>query len=221
MAVGIACGGGDAATPTLAPSPTATARPTRTPLATRTPTPSPTGEASVGAEVDALTNLRDFVAQYGEPRNTHFARVRIPLFRVDGPVSAAAVGGEIIWYDMRLWPGVAGRPGEGGNAIFSGHVDYAWTIDYAEGAYYRGKAIFGSLALHSPGDLIEAVYNGEVLTYAVTWQRDVSATGGDWGAIRSNDVAIDSITLYTCGGDFNFETREYAHRLVVRAERVG
>lgn len=233
-----ACGGGSdptpAPTPTSTPTTTAASGATRTPTATRTPAPTatPADEASAASGERTITNIRDLVGAFGDPPGTTFARLRIPLLGVDGPVSSSTVsdGGvmsapynpvEVTWYDMRLWPGMGGRPGEGGNAIFSGHVDYAAHIAYADGVYYRGKGIFGSLELLSPGDIVEVVYDGQVLRYAVKWQRDVAAVGGDWAAIWSSDVAVDSITLYTCGGDFDFGTRQYSHRVVVRAERIS
>lgn len=231
-----ACGGGadPTPTPTSSPTPSATPRATRTPLPTRTPTPTPTpsDEAISESGERQITSIRSLVSEFGEPPGTNFARLRIPLLGVDGPVAASTVGEsgvmsapynpvEVTWYDMRLWPGMGGRPGEGGNAIFSGHVDYAAHIAYAGGVYYRGKGIFGSLELLSPGDIIEVAYNGQVLKYAVKWQRDVAAVGGDWATIWSDSVAVDSITLYTCGGQFDFGTRQYSHRVVVRAERVG
>lgn len=234
IALGAGCGGENAATPTPTAAVTATPAPTRTPTPSRTPTatPTPTEDATATAEERTITSIQELVGEFGEPPSTGFARLRIPLLGVDGPVGASTVGEsgvmsapynpvEVTWYDMRLWPGMGGAPGESGNAIFSGHVDYAAHIAYADGVYYRGKGIFGSLELLSPGDIVEVVYNGQVLKYAVAWQRDLSAIGDDWAPIWSNDVAVDSITLYTCGGDFDFQTRQYSHRVVVRAERMG
>ena len=61
--------------------------------------------------------------------------------------------------------------------------------------------------------------NGETLRYVVQWRRQVSAADANWSEIFSSDVGQDSITLYTCSGDFDFSTRTYSDRTVVRAGR--
>jgi sortase (surface protein transpeptidase) len=150
---------------------------------------------------------------------------------VDAPVGAYSVGAsalmpapsnpvEVAWYDLNEFPGMGGAPGEGRNAIFSGHVDYAARVPYAGGVSYRGTAVFASLALLSPGDVIEVVYGGEVLRYQVKWRRQLAANSDGWAEIWSDQVPRDSITLYTCGGDFDFARRAYLDRVVVRAERM-
>lgn len=80
--------------------------------------------------------------------------------------------------------------------------------------------MFFLLGLLSPGDVIEVDYNGETLRYAVSWRRQISAADGDWAAIWSDDVATDSITLVTCAGQFDSQTRKYLDRVVIRAERI-
>jgi LPXTG-site transpeptidase (sortase) family protein len=93
-------------------------------------------------------------------------------------------------------------------------------VPYAD-ANYHGPAIFRELYLLAPGDRIFVDRNGETLEYQVAWSEQVGANdGARWTEIWSADVATDSITLYTCGGDFDWDTREYPDRLVVRAERV-
>jgi hypothetical protein len=212
---------------------------TATAAATATSTPTPTAIATVIADASAtptdsetITSLGALVKQFGDPPDSGYARIKIPVLGVDGPVRAALVGSdavmtapynpvEVTWYDMRLFPGMGGAPGAGGNAIFSGHVDYAAHVPYAENSYYRGPGIFAGLRLLSPGDTIEIDYNGQQLKYSVTWNKQLGQGDSDWGSIWSSDVSVDSITLYTCGGDFDFQTREYSDRVVVRAERVS
>ena len=70
--------------------------------------------------------------------------------------------------------------------------------------------------------MIEVETGGAVYRYAVVWQRQVPARGVDaqWAEILGSDVAVDSITLLTCTGDFDIETKSYSDRVVIRAERV-
>lgn len=207
-------------TPALTVTATATPRRTATPTATQTPGP--------GAEV--LSSLRELVADYGYPEGANFARMRIPVLGVDAQVGSRYVArdgvmhspegpADLVWYDMAAWPGMGGAPGQGGNAIFAGHVDYAANVGYA-GVYYRGQAVFSQLKLLSAGDIIEVDYGGQTYRYQVTWREQFGASGTSWGSVWSSDLSVDSITLYTCGGDFDFTTRSYSDRIVVRAERV-
>lgn len=224
-------GGGDNPTPTItitspsttvsAPAPTET-----TPRATSTPRPSQTASAEA---VASLSKLTDFVDQYGYPADATFATIRIPKLGVDASVASRAVGGdgvmadpegpaEVIWYDLSGWPGMGGVPGGGGNAIFSGHVDYNWTVGYAEGVHYRGSGVFRELHQLAVGDIIEVGYNGSTLRYAVVSNEQLGL-GADWGRVWSN-AGGDAVTLYTCGGDFDPSSLEYSDRVVVRAERI-
>jgi sortase (surface protein transpeptidase) len=212
---------------TTTPTPTATAtstpRPTRTPSPTATPEPTPTPEP-------AVTSIEELVSLYGHPPGYNFAELRIPQIGVDAPVGASVVSsGEmgtpqgpatVFWYDLSQFPGLGGAPGAGGNAIFSGHVDLSSYVPYAD-VTYRGVGVFQNLHTLVPGDRIFVDYNGQTLEYQVAWKEQVNA--GDnarWQQIWSADVPVDSITIYTCGGDFDSIEQSYTDRVVVRAERV-
>ncbi|MSQ31605.1 MAG: class F sortase [Dehalococcoidia bacterium] len=176
-----------------------------------------------------VTSVKDLIDRYGWPPGTDYARMRIPTIGVDARVGSRVVErdavmpdpagpADIVWYDMSKWPGFGGAPGGGGNAIFSGHVDYAYNIPYAQVAY-RGQGVFSQLSLLSQGDIVEMEYRGQTLRYRVVSRQQLQA-GADWLAIWSGKVAKDTITLYTCGGAFDAKTLEYADRIVVRAERL-
>jgi LPXTG-site transpeptidase (sortase) family protein len=230
-----ACGGDDEPSEVVVatPEPTVEATPTRTPTPTPTaitPRAEPTEEATeTVSAVQSVTSLQTFIDEYGYPSDATYARLRIPVLGVDARVASRYVGGDgrmatpagpaaVAWYDLSAWPGLGGSPGSG-NAIFSGHVDYNETIRYA-GVHFRGRAVFYDLRRLSPGDLIEVDYNGQTLRYAVSWTRQVHATQGDWASVW-RDNGNDVITLYTCDGEFDYSTRQYSDRLVVRAERVN
>jgi hypothetical protein len=183
------------------------------------------------AQTGPVSDVRTLARIYGDPPGTDYARLRIPALGVDAPVGARRVGGgesilpspygpaDVAWYDLSDWYGLGGAPGAGGNAIFSGHVDYAARVPYA-GVRYHGQGVFAGLKTLQPGDLVEVVYQGRTLRYAVTWRQQLDAQTADWASVFSSDVPRDSITLFTCGGTFDRATLDYSDRFVVRAERV-
>ena len=206
---------------TAAPTPTATATPAPAPDAA-TPTPEPGS--------DVVSTIDELHAEYGEPPGAVLGRMRVPALGIDAPVGVRLVGGDgqmpnpagpsdVIWYDFSGWEGIGGAIGGGGNAVFSGHVDYAARVPYAD-VDYRGRGVFFSLSLLSPGDVIEVESAGQTIRYAVSWRQTVDAAETDWGEMLSADVAVDTITLITCGGEFDFDSRSYVDRVVIRAERI-
>ncbi|MEX2373634.1 MAG: class F sortase, partial [Dehalococcoidia bacterium] len=158
--------GATTSTATASSTPRATSTQTRTPTATsteatRTDQPLPTAVAGA----DVLSSLRDLVSDHGYPSGTDFARIRIPALGVDAQIGSRYVGtdgvmpdpggpADVVWYDLSAWAGMGGAPGGGGNAIFSGHVDYNANVGYA-GVHYRGQAVFSGLGDLNPGDVIE------------------------------------------------------------------
>jgi len=184
-----------------------------------------------GSEVVEVDSVEDFTAEHGAPPNTDFARLRIPAINVDAPVGRWIVDASIMpepygpvdvaYYDLSGWNGLGGFPGEGGNAVFGAHVDLNRYISYADDNY-RGPAVFWALDELGPGSIIEVDYAGQTLQYSVVWTEQVPAYGDvDWRQYFTSDVPVDSITLYTCGGEFDGASASYTHRLLVRAERIS
>jgi LPXTG-site transpeptidase (sortase) family protein len=141
--------------------------------------------------------------------------IAIPSIDVDAPISVKgmAPGGvmqppngpeDIAWYDFTA------RPGSGGNAVFSAHVDYH---DY-------GPAVFARLKDIEKGDAVEVrladatVYRYRVVL-SVTYPADTAPVDYIIGA-----TSRETITLITCTGSFDAASRQYSHRLIVRAERA-
>jgi LPXTG-site transpeptidase (sortase) family protein len=149
------------------------------------------------------------------PSEAPIANLVIPKFDINAPVVIRGVDGngvmqtpdgpvDVAWYEFSK------KPGFGGNAVFSGHVDY---INY-------GPAVFWHLKDLEQGDIIEVRLNdGTVYTYSVATKTNVSADppqevlDGIVGQ-TPNDV----ITLITCGGTFSSATGQYDQRVIVRAE---
>ena len=124
---------------------------------------------------------------------------------------------DVAMYDLTQWNRLGGTPGSGGNTILAGHVDYNATVPYA-GAYYRGPGVFQNLRFLSQGDRIEIHTDDRVYVYEVIWRRAFDVAVENWRDAWTADVPVESLTLYTCGGTFDVESREYSDRLVVRAQ---
>ncbi len=176
------------------------------------------------------TTLASLERDFGDPPGTTFARLQIPSLGVNAPVGQSVAGtdgnmsmpqgpADVMWYDLSQWYALGGAPGAGGNAVFSGHLDYVANVPYA-GVRYDGPGVFARIHELRIGDEIDVAYQGQTLRYFVTWNRDVPPDSNEWPSIFSNQVGIDSITLFTCGGTFNLSTRDYSTRVAVRAERI-
>lgn len=188
------------------------------------------GDGTGLVEDKTVHTLEALRQKYGDPPNANAGRMRIPAINVDAPISSHPVAADgqlqdpigpsdVAWYDFSKLPGFGGTPGGGGNAVFAAHVDRAGHLDYA-GVDYNGPGIFFWLDRLNAGDVIEITMRGKTLRYAVTWAREVPAADRDeWEDLLASDVDDESITLVTCGGDFDRATQEYASRLVVRATR--
>lgn len=151
-------------------------------------------------------------------------RIEIPRLFVDAPVQAMGLdsrsypevpnsGDKVAWYTFSAPPGV------GGNAVFSGHVDwYYWGGTPGEGVFYHLREL-------EIGDrIVVRLDDDRKLEYRVTG--NVATAYDDPDVVRVMDgTASDVITLVTCGGtwvkDFsNPNGGNYSHRIIVRAERV-
>ena len=223
-------------TPTLAATSTATPGPTSaatgTPTATRTPTSTPSATATATPDLPQVDTLKELHELYGEAPDATLGRIRIPVLGVDAPVGQRFVSGavmpnptgpgDVIWYDLSQWDGLGGVPGGGQNAIFSGHVDYFARVAWADPpTIFRGRGVFFDLNVLGMGDVIEIEIGNKILKYEVVWRQQISAKAeDDWAAMLDSDVTVDSITLVTCGGEFNLNRRTYYDRVVIRAERI-
>jgi LPXTG-site transpeptidase (sortase) family protein len=151
------------------------------------------------------------------PRPTSRApitRLVIPRFEVDAPVVIKGIDAnnvmeapegpeEVAWYDFTQ------RPGNGGNAVFSGHVDY---INY-------GPAVFANLYQLEPNDIIDiALQDGTRFRYRVSHMEQVPADTDVSGIVGPSDNEI--VTLITCTGTFDSGSGQYSDRLIIQAGLV-
>lgn len=143
------------------------------------------------------------------------ARLVIPQIGVDAPVTVKGIDAagvmeppdgpeDVAWYAF------TSRPGEGGNAVFSAHVDY----------HGYGPAVFARLGDLEKGDLVEVrLADASVYRYAVVLSRVYQAAAAPAEEIVG-PTTREVVTLITCTGRFDGVSRQYSHRLVVRAERL-
>jgi Sortase domain len=157
-------------------------------------------------------------------------RMVIPRFNIDAPLTYRAVGGDgvmpnpegpddIAYYDFSAWPGKGGRPGVG-NPVFAGHVDSGHAACNHGTVPPPCTAVLWDLNNLSPNDEIHLIVGDTQYNYAVTSNEPVSAANGPWDQIVSS-TADPTLTIITCGGDFNRATGEYDNRQVLKAKLVG
>ena len=168
-------------------------------IETPTPGPSPTPAAS-----------------YPPASESPLERLIISAAGVDAPVVVKGVDAagvmespdnayDTVWYDF------SAKPGYGGNAVFSGHVDYVNV----------GKAVFWEIKDLNPGDEIQVrLQDGTVYRYAVNFKQQYDAATAPVEEIVG-PTPRETITLITCSGTFNKVTRQYDKRLIVRGERIS
>lgn len=127
---------------------------------------------------------------------------------VDGAMPDPSGPWVVSWYEG------TGRLGEPDNMVLAGHLDY-WGV---------GPAVFYDLASLDKGDPIEVTgERGNVVSYSVTWTRLYQIE--ELNSQTINDIVgstpLASLTLITCGGEFDEATGQYLSRYVVRAELVS
>ncbi len=144
----------------------------------------------------------------------------MPRFDVEGPIVVLGVDSDgvmetpdgptgVAWYDFSARPGYPVEV-DGGNAVFSGHVDY----------YNYGPAVFWHLKDLERDDVIEVrLTDGTVYRYGVVSREQVNAATARVQEIVGS-APEEMITLITCGGTFDSSVGEYDQRVIVRAARI-
>ena len=128
---------------------------------------------------------------------------------VDGAMQDPSGPWVVSWYEP------LGKVGEGGNVVMAGHVDY-WNV---------GPAVFWDVRYLPEGDIIRVVgEDGKNYEYAVQWTQPYMAEELTPEVIQNDivgDTGEETLTLITCGGEFNPDTGEYNERWVVRANLIS
>ena len=144
--------------------------------------------------------------------------IAIPAAFVDAPVETVQIVDGVMqnptgpfvvsWYEQTA------KPGQGGNAVMAGHVDY-WDV---------GPAVLYNLRNVVAGDeIVVSAGDGTTLTYEVDWMQTYEMATITPEQIQEIVGPTDgeALTLITCGGEFDAATGEYLSRTVVRAVGVA
>jgi LPXTG-site transpeptidase (sortase) family protein len=185
-------------------------------------TSQPTTEATIDlaretAEAPNLTQLtsgdRIIISKIGVNAPLTYRKVDLDgvMPNPDGP-------DDVAYYDFSSWPGKGGAPGQGGNSIFAGHVDSGTKACDNGSKPPPCTAVLWDLNQLHIGDEIDVQINGKMIKYKVTSNQPINANSGPWDQIVSA-TATESLTIITCGGDFNRDTHEYNNRQVLTAQR--
>ena len=156
-------------------------------------------------------------------------RFVVPAFGVDAPLTYRTVStngimpdpegpDDIAYYDFSAWPGLGGAPGTG-NMVLAGHVDSGSKACKNGTIPAPCEAVLWDLNRMKRGDVIEVHVSGRIYKYEIVTNEPVHAVNGPWNQIVAS-TAEPTITIITCGGDFNRQTREYSHRQVVTARML-
>ena len=141
-------------------------------------------------------------------------RLRIPALGIDAPIVALGFDGSgqldvpsdgvtAGWYE------ISSPLGADGNALLGAHVDWAGEL----ALFWRlNELVAGDRVYLTPDQGEELVYEVEEST-SVNWDSPVSE-------VLATANAGSSLTLFTCGGDFDADRGGYERRLIVRATQV-
>jgi LPXTG-site transpeptidase (sortase) family protein len=155
----------------------------------------------------------------GIPRGIAPIQLQIDRAGIDAPIERGQILDGVMqdptgpwvvtWYEELSFLG------QGTNVVMAGHVDY-WDV---------GPAVFWGVPSLVEGDIIRVVAeDGEVFEYQVEWTRLYHVATELTPEVIQTDIVGDtgkeSLTLITCGGDFNYDTGEYVSRVIVRATRI-
>lgn len=142
------------------------------------------------------------------------ARLRIPSLKIDAAVEHVGLDADknmdvpkdtdnVAWYE----PGP--RPGEEGSAVLAGHFDSD-----------TGPAVFWRLQDLKIGEDIEVIdVKGKSQMFRVIENEKFEADNAPMEKIFAKD-GRPILTLITCGGLYDEETKEYSKRRVVFAEII-
>ncbi|CAN0504650.1 unnamed protein product, partial [Phaeothamnion confervicola] len=141
------------------------------------------------------------------------ASIAIPAIQVQATFEVKEIVGGVLQEptdeNVVTWYKNSNRLGETGNTVLAGHLNY-WGVP--EGVFFKLNAL-------KQGDLITITgADGGTYTYAVTSVRSVPIAEGPAASVAPTDR--ETLTLMTCGGEWDSTISEYDSRTVVTAVRV-
>jgi len=168
------------------------------------PTTGGARSGPVGSQPSQIaSSSRSIPASIDVPKAQIQANVEV-LDIVDGTMENPTGPWVVAWYRQTA------ELGETGNVVVAGHVDY-WNV---------GPAVFYHVRDLVEGDEVTLTgENGVAFTYAVE-SNDVydlnTLTSGKMTELVA-PTPVQTLTMITCGGEFDYENGEYLSRTVVRA----
>ncbi len=124
---------------------------------------------------------------------------------VDGAFQEPSTADQVAWYRDTAWLGTPG------NIVLAGHLNY-WGVP---------EGVFFELDRVAVGDRIQiTAENGSIYEYEVVTVQLLPTNPAELQAITA-ETGSETLTLITCGGDWDPASQSYLHRTVVRAERVS
>jgi LPXTG-site transpeptidase (sortase) family protein len=186
-------------------------------FATSAPDPSAAPEAGTSnRESSSTAPSAGTTEQAAAPRSADAEAMRLHIGRygVNAPVTRMGIdsSGQMdipSTASLVAWYGFTAVPGQPGNAVFAAHVNWSG----ARGAFW-------DLHRLAVGDEIAVEVGGELLRYRVSESYLVRPDEADMRAIIGSRSGPETITLITCGGEFDSSIRAYERRVIVRAERI-
>ena len=125
---------------------------------------------------------------------------------VNGEMQTPADEHEVTWYKETGSPGLRGT-----NVVLAGHLNW-YTTPYA---------VFHNIDKLQEGDLIIVTgEDGFEYTYQVRWVKLFDEANADMDALVG-PTDKSSLTLITCGGEWDADAGQYGKRTVVRAQIVS
>jgi LPXTG-site transpeptidase (sortase) family protein len=124
---------------------------------------------------------------------------------VDGAFQEPTSAEQVAWYKDTSWLG------DEGNIVLAGHLNY-WGVP---------EGVFFALETVTHGSIVEiTAENGTVYRYEVTNVELLPADADSLEAVTA-ETGGESLTLITCGGDWDPASQHYLHRTVVQATRIA
>lgn len=140
-------------------------------------------------------------------------RIRIPRIDVDAPIEQVGVQADgamgVPTNPMSAgWYALGPRPGEPGNAVLDGHVNW-----------WRGASgVFEHLHTLIAGDIITIENDrGEIASFVVRKIKTYTADAGAYDVFTAAD-ALPHLNIITCSGAWNSVMQQYEERLVIFAD---
>jgi len=108
------------------------------------------------------------------------------------------------------WYKYSPTPGQIGSSVIEGHIDT-----------YQGPSVFFRLGALRPGNQVDVTLaNGTVAVFRVTGVRLYPKTSWPWHVVFGS-ADYPALHLVTCGGTFDYSTRQYLSNTVVFASLVS